>query len=193
VRSPADPRGIQPLVDLLHEQADRRGDGDDGTDAGRRDRQHADAVASLATLLEEDLELVRPGTRATLEAFVLGPVSSLDDGAVLGPRATLLVTGYGESGAPSSVTHVRLLETLAVAVVRDAWDMAAEVGEVLIRSGSTASELAAVVGLDLWETEAALAGHDPGDDYFARRAELSDDERRRWIASLASAGADHAT
>lgn len=156
-----------------------------------RDPNRAAAFSSLAELLEEDPELVRPSTRETLGAFVVGPVSSLDVGEVLGPRALVLLGDYGAGAETTSVTHLRLLEALAVAVVRDAWDMAAEVGDVLIRSGTSVGELAEVVGLDVWEIEAALAGQDPGDDYFTRRPVLDEGERRRWITDLGtSVGAD---
>ncbi len=183
MRPPADSRALQPLIDHLRERAARPAPGTGDPTAPGGDRR-ADALRSLAELLEEDPELVRPSTRGTLEAFVLGPVSTLDDSEVLGPRAAVLVAGYGRDGATTSVTHLRLLEALAVAVLRDAWDMAAEVGGVLLQGGSTSAELAAVVGLDVWETEAAVAGRDPGDDYFARRSDLTDEERRRWIEAL---------
>lgn len=183
VRPPVDPRRLEPLVEHLRARTVPGYTSDDPT-AVALERRRADAIASLVELLEEDPALVRPPTRETLEAFVLGPVSALDDSDVLGLRAAALVAGYGIGAQTTSVTHLRLLEALAVAVVRDAWDMAAEVGEVLMRSGSSSAELAAVVGLEVWETEAAVAGLDPGDDYFARRAELPRDERRRWIAAL---------
>jgi hypothetical protein len=190
VRPSADSRALQPLIDHLLVRADRPTPGTGDPDAAGGDHRPA-ALRSLAELLEEDPALVRPSTRGTLEAFVLGPVSTLDDSEVLGPRAAVLVAGYGRGGDTTSVTPLRLLEALAVAVVRDAWDMAAEVGGVLLQGGSTSAELAAVVGLDVWETEAAVAGCDPGDDYFARRSDLSDDERRRWIEALSPrVGAD---
>lgn len=178
-----DPRGLKPLVDHLRARAVPGYTSDDPA-AVALERRRADAIASLVDLLEEDLALVRPPTRETLEAFVLGPVSALDDSDVLGLRATALIAGYGIGPETTSVTHLRLLDALAIAVVRDAWDMAAEVGEVLLRSGSSSAELAAVVGLEVWETEAAVAGLDPGDDYFAHRAELPREERRRRIAAL---------
>lgn len=181
---------MQALVDHLHARAERLR-GTPAVPSGPRDTSRANALFSLAELLEEEPALVRPPTRETLGTFVVEPVSSLEIGEVLGPRASVLVAAYGQDDVPTSVAHLRLLDALAIAVVRDAWDMAAEIGDVLIRGGTSPSELAAVVGLDVWETEAAVAGHDPGDDYFARRPELSAEERVRWITSRAPlAGAD---
>ncbi|MDO9406772.1 hypothetical protein [Patulibacter sp.] len=178
-----DPRGLKPLVDHLRVRAVARTVVGNPPAAAQEQRRAA-VLTSVVELLEEDPGLVRPPTRETLEAFVLGPVSAMDDSDVLGLRASSLVAAYGTRSETSSVTHLRLLEGLAVAVIRDAWEMAAEVGDVLMRGGSSPDELAAVVGLEVCETEAAIAGLDPGDAYFARRPELTLAERRRWIASL---------
>lgn len=182
MRPSADPRALQPLISHLLERAALRR-GTDEAPGRRDDLEKAAAIESLVELIEEDPALIRPTTHDTLAAFVVEPVSSLDAGEPLGQRATVLLAGFGDGAATTSVTHLRFLESLAVAVVRDAWDMAAEIGDVLVRGGTSPAELAAIVGLDVWETEAAIAGHDPGDDYFARRADLTDEERLRWITT----------
>jgi hypothetical protein len=149
-------------------------DGENPTDP--RIRQRAEALESLAELLETEPELVAPAVRATIERHVVGPVPG-DPSPPLGGHAERVLVGYGYGGATSTVTHLRLLERFVAAVQRDVWEMAEVAGTLDLDVG----DLVAMIGLHRWEIDAAVAGVEPGEEYFARRAALSEDGRRALL------------
>jgi hypothetical protein len=75
------------------------------------------------------------------------------------------------------VTHLRLLERLAAALQRDAWELAEVVGTIDV----DVNDMLDTIGLHRWEVDAAIAGIVPADEYFARRAALSEGDRRALL------------
>lgn len=149
-------------------------DGENPTD--QRIGQRAAALESLAELLETDPALVAPAVRAVIERHVMGPVPC-DPSPPLGGHAERVLVGYGYGFATSTVTHLRVLERFAAAVQRDVWEMAEVAGSIDLDVG----DLVDTIGLHRWEIDAAVAGVEPGEEYFARRAALSEDGRRALL------------
>lgn len=160
---------------LRRRSACRLGIGDeDPTDP--RIRQRAVALESLAELLETGPELVAPAVRTTIERHVMGPIPE-DPSPPLGSHAERVLLGHGYGHETSTVTHLRLLDRLAAAVQRDAWELAEVVGTIDV----DVDDMLAAIGLHRWEVDAAIAGVEPSDEYFARRAALSEDDRRALL------------
>lgn len=169
------------LIDHLRDLAsDRLGTGKESPlDPGIAHR--ATALLALADLLEEEPSLVRPEVRRTLDLHVLEPLPEIPM-PVLGLRAAAVLVRYGWDGPVAVSDHLRVLDRLAAAVVRDAWEQAAA-GAILLENGTTVQELADLLGLHAFEVEAAAAGLAPDPEYLARRAGLTEDERRAQFAT----------
>lgn len=148
--------------------------GEDPTDP--RILQRVAALEALAGLVETEPELVAPAVRATIERHIIGPIPE-DPSPALGVHAERVLVGHGYGHETSTVTHLRLLDRLAAAAQRDAWELAEAVGTLDINLDTMVD----VIGLHRWEVDAAIAGVVPGDEYFARRAVLSEDDRRALL------------
>lgn len=175
---------MQAVIDHLRTLASRTAGtaGEDPTDpaVGRR----CAAQAALADLLADDVEMVRPSTRRAIEAFLLPPLPD-EPVSSLSPRAGALLMGHGADGPPTTAAHLRLLDALAAALVADVWDVVRVTGDVVLDGAMTPTDLSHVVDLHLFEVEAALAGVEPGDEYFRRRARLSEGEREAALRACA--------
>lgn len=171
------------LIDHLRDlAANPLGTGDESPlDPGIRRR--ATALLELVDLLEEDPTLVRSGVRRTIDAHVFEPLPGVPT-PVLGARGAEVFARYGWGGPVGVPGHLRTMDLLAAAVVRDAWDLA-EAAVVLLDTDTTTGDLGATLGLHGFEVDAAISGPAPDDAYFLRRPGLTEDERRAELEATA--------